>query len=125
MDSVEAVRADTRRAQETLFSWEQDSETHNDSDWVASSESDSLSSLSAPVQELARLLVEHDRHSLMRLRHLAHERGIVLLDALRQINEWAEARSQEAGLDLDTVMVEVVEEDDVVWVDDGLKELLR
>jgi hypothetical protein len=79
--------------------------------------------LPSPLLELVRAIADDEQVPLSRFRARSVLLGLVPLDAVRQINEWAETLLEASGVDVGT-LVEVDTTTGTVWIDPTLKELL-
>jgi hypothetical protein len=119
VNRLEIIRAETKRAQDELAMLDE-------ADAILRMEPEVVPEGTLPtgVRELATLLISADQHDLNVLRHEAVRLGLVPLEAVRRINEWAQERSDQTDAGVDSPVLEVDEKAGMVWVDDYLKELL-
>jgi hypothetical protein len=91
----------------------------------AATDQDSGQVLSSAQRRLAVFLAGQMEHELAVVRAKALELGLVPLDAIRAINDWAEWRAGVAAQDLDSPFVEISDVHGTVWVDPILEDLLK
>ena len=113
------ARESTRRAQEALVSLE-DRQLPPPAVLPFPVAPVGANALPPAEREFAGWLATSACHQLKQAREAAAALGMVPLDAIRRINEWAERRAAETSPDLTVVEVD----GDVVWVHEVLVELL-
>ncbi|MGK5684007.1 hypothetical protein [Actinoplanes sp. URMC 104] len=122
-ERLEVIRAETQRAQATLAALEEAEERARPGDAPFPADS-SPTGLSPGLLALATMLSRTDRFGLSEFRLHAERLGLVPLEVIRRINDWAVEQSEAAGAGVETAVVEVDEDDGCLWIDDYLKELL-
>lgn len=125
MDRITRRREETLRAQETLRSLEEsNAEIDEQHENTALAGPSTTATLSPQEWQFARRVAGQDQYTLGEIRMIARECGLVPLDAVRAVNDWAEQQAETTGRTIDVMMIEIAEHHDTVWVDDMLQELL-
>jgi hypothetical protein len=124
MARIAATRAASDRAREALQALMEADDLPTDHGGGIGAATVGQDSLPRSLRLLAERLATLDQLPTTALRALAEDYGLVPLEAVRRINDWADEHAAGLGEPLDAAVIEVDEIADVVWIDQALRELL-